>query len=436
MIEHRGMLNHLLAKVHDLGLTAEDKIAQIAVQTFDVSIWQFLVALLVGGRTVIFTGSEAWEPSHLLTQLFELFITIVESVPSHTDILLNEIETHTPLYSLASLRWYISNGEPMPLKHCERWFKIYPHIPLMNAYGPTECSDDVAHFPIYTMPEYDIPYVPIQTPISNMQLYILDDYLNPMLPGVTGEIYIGGTGIARGYYKDPQQTAHAFLADPFSKAINARLYRSGDLGRYHKNGLLELLGRKDFQLKIRGFRVEATEIEQRLLQHPQVETCLVNAWRNNSNTNHIVGYIVANTRPAPSAITLQNYCRQHLPDYMVPSYLIILDELPLIENGKIDRSKLPLPTQSVLHHADNYVAPKTPLEKQLTELWAAILNIKQVGIQDNFFQIGGHSLVAAELITAMKPILNENITLRMLFEMPTIESFLSSYQAKLEEITL
>lgn len=426
MVEHLGMINHLLAKIDALSFNQHDRMAQIAVQTFDVSVWQFLISILTGGTTVILTGESAWEPRQLLTAIARYQITIVETVPSHLDILLNEVEENIADYDLSTLRYMISNGEPMPMKQCKRWFTAFPHIPLMNAYGPTECSDDVTHLCLAEMPDLDMAYLPAGQPISNARIYVLNDFLQPVPIGVIGEIYIGGDCVGRGYFADEERTELSFIKDPF--VINSRLYKTGDLARYHENSQLEFIGRRDFQLKIRGFRIEVGDVEAALQKHPAVERCLVMGIKDKKDQMCLVAYVVSQVHPMPSSEMLREFCKKHLADYMVPAYIFLLDEFPLLNNGKIDRNQLPSPTEYELNTDKSYVAPRNEVEQELAKIWSKVIDVEKVGIHDNFFQIGGHSLLAVELISQMKKVLGSNISLQILFEHPTIAEIITATQ--------
>lgn len=428
MVEHLGMVNHLLAKNIDLGITAKDRLAQMAVQTFDVMVWQFLCALILGGTTVILTEEEAWEPKYLLPALAREGITVFESVPSHTHIILDELERQAAHYSLDKLRCYVSNGEAMPGYQSKRWYSLLPHVLLVNTYGATECSDDISHYHVCPRRNFDTAYVPTQGVLPNMQLYILDSVLQPVPIGVVGEVHVGGIGVGRGYYRDEEKTKASFLINPFSKEEGARLYRTGDLARYHANGEMEFIGRVDFQVKIRGFRVEVGEVEGVLSTHVQIKQALIVPWKDNQGLSHLIAYVVPKEHPAPRVEELSQFCLSKLPYYMVPSVFIILEAFPLAANGKIDRKQLPPPNSYDFREQDNYVAPRTATEEAVAVLWAKALGIEKVGVRDNFFQIGGHSLAAVDLVESMKLTLNRDIAIKQLFDAPTIESLLEAVE--------
>ena len=351
--------------------------------------------------------------------VIKCIVTIVESVPSHTHILLDELEKNKAQYDLSALRYYVSNGEAMPKTQMQRWFKILPEVGLVNTYGATECSDDVSHFHLKANNACKTPYIPTKGVLGNLKLYLLDALMNPVPIGVVGEVYVGGVGVGRGYFKDEERTKAAFILNPFEHN-KERMYRTGDLARYHANGEMEFIGRADFQVKIRGFRVEVGEVESALTQHPNVKQTLILARKDKKGIQHLIAYIVPHTHPAPSVNELSQFCLRKLPHYMVPSAFILLDTFPLSANGKIDRKQLPEPNERDLTKDQDYIAPRNELEQTLANIWSEVLGLEKVGIRDNFFQIGGHSLLAVDVINKTQQN-NLNLELRHLFDRPTIE---------------
>src|SRR6266566_4274083 len=259
--------------------------------------------------------------------------------------------------SLQKLRWLIPTGEALPVELCQRWLQYYPHIPLLNAYGPTECSDDVTHYAIYEPPAETSRSIPIGKAIPNLRLYVLDRYLQPVPIGVSGELYVGGIGVGRGYRNDAQRTAEAFVTDPFSQEGGARLYKTGDLGRFLPDGNLEFLGRVDFQVKIRGFRIELGEIEAVLNQHPAVREAVVLAREDKPGEKRLVAYAELKAGQQVTTEDLKKLSRENLPGYMVPSAVVIMEQFPLTSNGKLDRKALPIPEWSRSEQEEGYVAP-------------------------------------------------------------------------------
>jgi hypothetical protein len=267
--------------------------------------------------------------------------------------------------------------------------------------------------------------IPIGRPIANTEVYLLDSKLSPVPIGVAGELYIGGDGLARGYLNQPELTAEKFIAHPFTKKDGARLYKTGDVARYRSDGNIEFLGRTDHQVKVRGYRIELGEIESALAQHPEVREAVVLARVEDSHDypstgRRLVAYVVPRREPAPAITELKNYLKQKLPPFMIPSAFVLLNTLPLTANGKIDRRALPAPDQSRPEIEESYVAPRTPEEQLLAEIWAEVLKLEKVGIHDNFFELGGHSLLATQVISRVCRVFKREISLRVLFERSTI----------------
>ncbi|HEX8475509.1 MAG TPA: amino acid adenylation domain-containing protein [Pyrinomonadaceae bacterium] len=292
MIVHRGMLNHLFAKTTELNLTDADHVAQTASQCFDISVWQFFAAALVGGTVHIIKDEIAHDPSRLLQEIERQKISILETVPTLLRMMTDEADTRGKhRQDLSSLRWMIPTGEALQPELCRRWFNAYPDIPLLNAYGPTECSDDVSHAVITEPPATDTARMPIGRPVMNMKLYVLDTRLEPVPVSVAGELYIGGVGVGRGYLNDAARTAEVFVPNPFAREAGERLYKSGDLVRYLASGEIEFLGRVDYQVKVRGQRIELEEIETVLLEHPSVQDVVVMVREDAPGDVRLVAYV-------------------------------------------------------------------------------------------------------------------------------------------------
>ena len=430
MIEHGGMLNHLLSKVDGLKLTERDVVAEMATTTFDVSIWQYLVALLVGGRTAVIPGDAAWVPRDLLAELEREGVTIFESVPSHMKVILDELESAPGVRRLPRLRTYISNAEALTPALCRRWMNSLPHASIINTYGATECSDDTSHLYIDAPPSDEHPYLPIHGTLPNLTTYVLDELLQPVPVGVPGEVHIGGAGVGRGYADDPVRTAMSFLPDPFASEPGARFYRTGDIARMHPDGVLEFLGRADFQVKIRGQRVELGEIEATLRTHDNVRDVLVSATRAQHGGFHLIAYVVPVRHPAPSAQELQAFARTRLADHMVPAAVVFMDEFPLNDNGKVDRHKLPVLSDDELLHRHAFEPPSPGTERELADLWASVLEAGDVGALDGFFELGGHSLLAAELMIRIRNRFGVDILLREFFEHATVRALAALIDAR------
>ncbi|WP_394831236.1 non-ribosomal peptide synthase/polyketide synthase [Pendulispora rubella] len=415
MVEHRGMLNHLDAKVADLRLTPGDVIAQTASQCFDISVWQYLAALVVGGRVHVFSNEIAQDPRRLFEEVAAHGITILEIVPSLLRATLDDMEARGDAPKLRSLRWLLVTGEALSPELCRKWLALYPDIPLMNAYGPTECSDDVTHHPIDEPFGVEVVHTPIGRPIQNTRLYVLDANHQPAPVGVSGELYVGGVGVGRGYLNDATRTAETFLPDPFTENGPTRLYRTGDVARWRPTGELEFLGRVDHQVKVRGYRIELGEIETVLEQHEAVRDVVVTA----SHDKRLVAYIVGEDGAELSVAHLREHLHTKLPAYMVPSVFVELPALPLTSNGKVDRKALPAPDTAHAYQQAPYEAPRTATEHLLAETWQRVLRAQRVGIHDDFFERGGDSILAIQAVSRAHQA-GVPLTLKLLFEYPTI----------------
>ncbi len=437
MIGHKGMLNHLFVKISTLGLTSADAVAQTASQCFDISVWQFLAALMTGGRINIFDDEIVQDGLRLLYEIDRQGISIVETVPSLALVITDEVarrSTRRP--ELAALRWMIVTGEALPPELYRSWAALYPAIPMLNAYGPTECSDDVTHFPIFGEAVASRASIPIGRAVSNIQLYILDRRLQPVPAVVPGELYVGGVGVGLGYLKEPSRTAESFIPNPFGANNGDRLYRTGDLVRYLPDGNIEFLGRIDNQVKIRGYRIETGEIESTLEQHPDIRQAIVLAREEVTGEMRLIAYVVPRRQKALVIDELRSFLKMTLPIYMVPPAIICIDSLPLNPNGKVDRKALPAPDQVHSGTANQFVPPTTTVEKLMAEIWAEVLNLDQVGISDNFFELGGHSLLAMQLMSRVREVFHIDPPLRTLFESPTIANFICAiavYEAQQAE---
>ena len=292
---------------------------------------------------------------------------------------------------------------------------------LINGYGPTEATVLATMCDLSQLVLEDTrPKQLIGTAFANVQTYILDGYLQPVPIGVAGELHIGGVGLARGYLNRPDLTAAKFIPNPFNKL--ERLYKTGDLARYLPDGNIEFLGRIDNQVKVRGFRIELGEIETVLIAHPQVSEAVVIDSEDIPGNKRLVAYVVTRSK-SEIKNQLRSFLKQKLPDYMIPSVFVILDALPLTPNGKVDRRGLPKPDQTRLDLEANYVAPHTQVEKSIAAVWQDVLHLENIGIHDNFFEIGGHSLIATQIISRLRQVFQMDLSVRTLFEAPTIANF-------------
>jgi amino acid adenylation domain-containing protein len=396
MCEQAGMLNHLLAKIDDLGVAEGTAVAQTAPQCFDISLWQLISGLLVGARTVIVAQDVILDVARFVQTVDEAHVTVLQIVPSYLDAVLAHLESAPR--RLDALRTVSVTGEAVKKELVQRWFAVMPHIAMVNAYGLTETSDDTNHEVMRTVP--DAERVPLGPPIANVTVYVVDEHLQPVPLGAPGEIVFSGVCVGRGYINDPERTAAAFMADPHSPGMP--LYRSGDHGRWRPDGKLEFLGRRDSQVKVAGFRIEIGEIENRLLQVPGISDGAVVVVGDTEATKRLVGFYAG---PTP---LLTELLREHLavtlPGYMVPAVLHHREQLPLTANSKIDRKALTALAVELEVPSAGREAPVGPTELRLATAWASVLetSVDLVGRQDNFFESGGTSLTAVKLVIALK----------------------------------
>ncbi|MGH2506704.1 MAG: non-ribosomal peptide synthetase, partial [Ktedonobacteraceae bacterium] len=414
MIEHKGMLNHLFAKVEALELEAQDIVAQTASHCFDISVWQLLAAWLVGGQTRIYPEQVAIDPEALLQHIEVEAVSVIEVVPALLRAMLDLLDliAYEQRPALLNLRWMVPTGEILSTDLVQRWLHSYAHVPLLNAYGPTECSDDVTHHMVAELlePEALGRAVPIGRALPNIQIYVLDLQQQPQPVGIWGEIYVGGVGVGRGYLADPVRTAQSFVPDPCGPAAGGRLYRTGDVGRYRADGNVEFLGRVDHQVKLRGYRIELGEIEHVLHTHPGVRESLVLVREDEPGRQRLVAYIVPQPGEQIAIEDLQRMAREALPEYMLPSAFVQLAAFPLTPNGKVNRQALPVPVEQDTGQAhEDYVAPRTPLEEQLVDLWGRLLDVERVGIADDFFALGGHSLLVVRLVSEIEKLFGKRL---------------------------
>ena len=411
-VEHRNTLAFLSWAL--AAFTPEDLRGVLAATSisFDLSVFEIFATLTCGGKIVL--AQNALD----LAQLRNAGeVTLINTVPSAiTELVkLRAIPSSVRVVNLA--------GEPLPTALVRQIYESSSVGNIKDLYGPTECTT----YSTWTCRRPEGPQT-IGRPIANTKIYILDSHLMPVPIGIPGEIYIGGAGVARGYLNRPELTAETFIANPFCSEPGARLYKTGDLARYLPDGNIEYLGRIDNQVKIRGYRIEPGEIEAVLAQHPTVQQTIVVAREDTPGDKRLAAYVVTANGSAISGNDLRGYLQQKLPDYMVPSAFVFLDSLPLTPNGKLDRKALPAPDQSRPELGDAFVAPRTPIEEILANIWAEILTLDKVGIHDNFFQLGGHSLLATQVVSRIRDCFRLDLPLRSLFEAPTIKGLAKKLQ--------
>ncbi|MFJ9566967.1 amino acid adenylation domain-containing protein [Streptomyces fuscichromogenes] len=424
LVPHRGLSNHLRAVVDLYGLDESDTIAFNAPLTFDVSIWQTLTLFLAGGRVHVFDDDTTRDPLDMVRAVHAHGITVLQIVPAVLRAVLDlwdDDEGSVEL--LAGLRWMLVHGEELPPDLVTRWYKRHPDIPLANVYGPAECSDDVSIAVIEPGSLAGGSRAPIGTLLANTRAHVLDEHLRLLPAGVTGELYVAGAGLARGYARNPALTAERFIADPYGEP-GERMYRTGDLARWNHHGVLEFVGRADHQVKIRGFRVEPGEVQAVIDADDTVGHVAVLVREDRPGDKRLVAYVVADRgrehEVSPEA--LRRRVAAALPAYMVPA-VVVLDELPLTVNGKLDRKALPAP------RLPSRIAPaaaRSPREEKVCALFAEILDLPDVDVEDDFFALGGHSLLAMRLAGRIRADLAIDVSVRTLFQTPTPRGLLEN----------
>lgn len=420
MVTHQGMMNHLAVKVDEFNVTKSDCVAQTSIQTFDVSVWQFLVALVVGGTVSVFKEDDAWDPVHLLQKIDSNRVTIFETVPSHMKIILDYLEARQNKFTLPSLKCLVLNGEILTPDICNRSLHLFPDLWIVNAYGPTECSDDTCHKHITNETVLSGVSVPIGNVISNTTAYLLNKDLTPVAHREQGELYFEGICLARGYYSQPKLTALAFLPSH----NGTRMYKTGDYARAVSDTEFEYISRVDNEVKIRGQRISPHEIEAEIKKNAIIKDCLVNPFKNKLAEWALACYYLSNTNQSAREIEKKiiHYLRERLPDAMIPRYFIHLAAFPLLPNGKINTKELPSP-QSKSKRASSIQEELNSTERLVIEIWQELLSLESIGIDDNFFDIGGHSLLAIQAINIISKKLQITIPLRVLFSKPTARLF-------------
>lgn len=421
MIEQRGLSNHLASLISELGLTARDVIAQTAPQSFVISVWQCLAGPMAGSRVHICGNEVVKDPILLAQEIAREGITVLEIVPSLLRVILDRMDEVQIQRAFAKLRMLISTGEPLPVELCRAWFARCPKVPLINAYGASECSDDVSLHRLTRAPAVTTTNVPVGAPLPNTQLYVLDANLQPQPIGVVGELCIGGAGVGRGYVNDPAQSRQRFLPDPFARRAGGRLYRTGDLARRRADGTIECLGRADHQVKVRGYRIELKEIETALADHPDVRAGIVEPRREANGDVRLIAHIVAKPGSRSSASELREFLKSRLPGHAIPSAFLFLEQVPLNAHGKIDRSALLAPAQQDTSGPDAAVPARRFTEKVLSDIWIDLLKVESLGVTDNFFDLGGHSLLAGQALARVARALGVSLPIKTVFEAPTIE---------------
>jgi amino acid adenylation domain-containing protein len=426
-ITHANVVRLFHATQHWYGFDEHDVWTMFHSFAFDFSVWELWGALIYGGRLVVVPYMVSRSPEEFYRLLEREKVTVLNQTPSSFQQLIHTEEKLGTSGALA-LRYVIFGGEALDMQSLGPWFERHgdQHPQLVNMYGITETTVHVTYRPLSLLDTAAGSV--IGCPIPDLQVYLLDRYLQPTPIGVPGEMYVGGAGVARGYLNRPELNSERFIPDTFQPGSNKRLYRSGDLARRLANGDIEYLGRIDQQVKIRGFRIELGEIESALTQHPAVKDAVVIVREDTPGDKRLVAYLISRGDP-PSTDELRSQVKQNLPEYMVPSAFVMLASFPLTTNGKVDRRALPAPDIQALMDTSEFVAPRNPSEETLAAIWSEVLRVASVGVHDNFFELGGHSLLATQVIARVQKHWRRDVPLRTLFEHPTVAEFSGALEA-------
>nr|MDQ3958300.1 amino acid adenylation domain-containing protein [Actinomycetota bacterium] len=407
LVAHRGVANLVAAARRDLDLTESDRVLQFASMAFDASVFDMAAALAGGGTFCLGTRASLLPGEDLFRLMRDERVTVASLQPSALAAL--------PSNDLPDLRVLMIAGEACPGDLAQQWARTRR---VFNGYGPTEVTVGCAWYEIPYQPAATMQSPPIGRPLANAAIYILDRNLQPVPIGVPGEIFVGGVGLARGYLGRPDATAERFLPNPFAGVPGARMYRTGDVGRFRRDGNIEFLGRVDRQVKVRGFRIELGEIESALAAHPAVREAVVDARGDSPGEKRLAAYYVPRD-PAPSVTQLRGHLATTLPDYMIPAAFVALPALPLLPNGKIDRDALPAPETTRPELGTQFEPPRTPVEEKLVEIWKSVLRLDKVGIFDNFFELGGDSILIIQIV-ARAAEEGIHLTAKQMFQAQTI----------------
>ncbi|MBD2502161.1 amino acid adenylation domain-containing protein [Anabaena azotica FACHB-119] len=409
-VVHRG-INRLLFGVNYAHFDATQVFLQLAPISFDASTLEIWGALLHGAKCVLFPGTIPTSQT-LGNEIKKHGVTILWLTAALFNSIIDDDEK-----ALSGIKQLLVGGEALSVAHIQRALQALPETQIINGYGPTESTTFTCCHPIPREIDANTESIPIGRPIGNTQVYILDKHLQPVPVGVPGELHIGGAGLARGYLNRGELTKEKFISHPWSDAPHSRLYKTGDLVRYLQDGNIQYLGRIDNQVKIRGFRIELGEIEAVLSQHEDVQVCCVITHENNPGDKILVAYVVP--QQTANINELRQFLKAKLPEYMIPNAFVILESLPLTANGKVDRRALPLPDLE-LSRSVSYVAPSNSTEAAIADIFAQVLQVEKVGINDNFFEMGGNSLKATQVISRLRETFSLEFPQRRLLKQPTV----------------
>ncbi|HEV7518826.1 MAG TPA: condensation domain-containing protein, partial [Thermoanaerobaculia bacterium] len=422
-VYQRGYVNLLRWYVEELGLSAADRFLVVTSPGFDLTQKNFFAPLLCGGLLVL-ADPGLYDPREIVATIERHGITRLNCTPSAFYPLLEE----AGVAGLSSLRSVCLGGEPIARARLAAWRHAGGvHAEVVNTYGPTECTDVVAFHWLSPSADIGSAPVPVGRPLPGFHLLVLDHHLSPAPIGASGQLAVGGVGVGAGHLGRADLTAEKFVPDPFAEVPGARLYRTGDLARALPGGEIDFLGRADHQVKLRGLRIELGEIETVLGQHPGVREAVVLARDDHPGDQRLVAYVTPAAEPGPTPAELQRFLAERLPGYMVPAAWVLLAELPLTANGKVDRRSLPAPEETGREER-GYVAPQSSVEEVLVGIWEEVLRRERVGVEDDFFAVGGHSLLATQVTSRVRRVLGVELPLKIFFESPTIASLATAIE--------
>jgi amino acid adenylation domain-containing protein len=417
-VEHRALVNVITAVRALLQATAVDRWLAISTLTFDIASLEILLPLATGACVIVARTYESKDPWRMQTLLNQSDATMLQATPSTWRMLIDAGWSGSPALRM------ISAGEALSMRLAQELLARGKQ--LWNLYGPTETTI----YATFHAVQGDDGAPPIGRPLANTQLYVLERGGQPAPVGIPGELYIGGIGLARGYYGQPDLTAERFVGNPFVADAATRLYRTGDLVRWRADGLLEYLGRNDHQVKIRGHRIELDEVQAALSRHPAVQSCVVLAQPATADELQIVAYFVPRQDARPDTGSLKHFLRSTLPEAMIPAHYIELAAMPMTPSGKLDRAALPDPANYSVAHSESFVPPQSPLEVVIARIWSTVLGRSEIGVHDNFFDLGGHSLMATRVMSRLRSHLQIDLPLAALFEAPTVAGLATAIAAR------
>jgi amino acid adenylation domain-containing protein len=416
MIDHRGAANTILDLNDRFGVGPGDAALSVSSLGFDLSVYDIFGLLAAGGRVVLPDATQWREPAEWFALMHEHRVTVWNSVPALMEMLVEHVASRGEQWP-ASLRLVLLSGDWIPVGLPERIRALGAGVEVISLGGATEASIWSIAYPIESV-DSSWDSIPYGRPLRNQRFAVLNDALEPAPVWVPGQLYIGGAGLARGYWRDEEKTRASFITHP---RTGERLYRTGDLGRYLPGGDIQFLGREDLQVKVHGYRIELGEIEAALLQHEAVQTAVVVAVGTSNESRRLVGYVVRGSADTVDADALTAFLETKLPDYMVPAQIVTLDALPLTSNGKVDRGRLANPAWLALQQErTNMVAPRDATEERLAGIWSDLLNVRELSVHDSFFTLGGNSLMVTQVVARISETFGVELPLRSVYQAPTI----------------